>query len=91
MNAYIESFKIQIFLCVIVDFVDTLAVLWIAAVCFKTVICLGRDKCKTMWLNIEVFWDVTPRRLVNSYRRFEEAKCHHIRSPAVPQEWAREE
>ena len=43
------------------------------------------------YLNIEVFWDVTPRRLVNSYRRFEEAKCHHIHSPAVPQEWAREE
>lgn len=65
MNAYIESFKIKIFLCVIVDVVDTLAVLWIAAVCFKTVICLGSDKCKTMWLNIEVFWDVTACRRGN--------------------------
>jgi hypothetical protein len=46
MNAYIESFKIQIFLYVIVVFVDTIAVLWIVAVYFKTVICLGRDNVK---------------------------------------------
>jgi len=53
MNAYIESFKIQIFLYVIVAFVDTIPVLWIVAVYFKMVICLGRYTCKTIWPNLD--------------------------------------
>jgi hypothetical protein len=35
----------------------------------KTVICLGRDNCITMWLNIEVFWDITAYRRGNNYLR----------------------
>lgn len=27
------------------------------------------------------FWDVTPCRLINSYRRFREANCIHLRRP----------
>jgi hypothetical protein len=50
-----------------VVFVGILAVFWTAAVYFKTVICLGRDNCKTVWLNIEVFWVVTACRRVNSH------------------------
>jgi len=53
MNAYIESFKIQIFLYITVDFVDTLAVLWIAAVYFKTVTCLGEITVKQCVLTLK--------------------------------------
>jgi len=83
MNACIESFKIQIFLYITVDFVDILAVLWIAAVYFKTVISLGRDNCKTMWLNIEVFWDVTACRRENSHYRRSAAVLNLQRCDAV--------
>jgi hypothetical protein len=48
-------------------FLDIVAVLWIAAVYFKTVICLGRGSCKAMWLNIEFLWDVTACRRGNSH------------------------
>jgi len=36
----------------------------------------------TLLLTVQVFWDVTPRRLVNSYRRFEKFYFFHLESQA---------
>ena len=66
-----------------VDFVDTLAVLWISAAYFRTVICLGSDNCKTMWLNIEVSWDVTACRRGNCHFRPTAAVLNLQRCDAV--------
>jgi hypothetical protein len=37
----------------------------------------------TLLLNIQAFWDVTPWRIVNIYRRFEESWCFHLQSQSI--------
>jgi hypothetical protein len=51
--------------------------------CWTVIWLAWKGECMFDRLNIQVFWDVTPCRPVDSYRRFEGTLCLHPQCPAV--------
>jgi hypothetical protein len=51
---------------------------------------VGSEDAKPVLMKIRIFWDLTPCRLVISYRRFGGGDCHHLQSETYKQlaNWA---